>query len=380
MGRDAMRTAAICMAVAWTTSTAVARASPAYVACIGDSITQGVGASSSSTDWVSDLATLLGAGVTVGNYGVSSTTMMKQSNFSYWDTGDLAMVETFVANAGPNADVAIIIMLGTNDSKDNPSGVDNWTSTAPMRYAADYNAMLDELLGVTPKPEIFLALPPPAFANTDDIDGAVIADQIIPIITGIATERQLAVIDVHSALAGMSVLFPDGVHPNDMGHMLIATTMENGLLSPAIPPPDAGLTDAAALDDAASPDDAAGLGDAATSSDAAAPFDASVASDAASIRSNDGGVLAEAGAPSEDGGVAGSGGGSGCGCATTRSKGSASPAWSVALAIIGGVWVRRRRVAVSALGVRRGLDANECGDAERGSANQPTRDTEASGT
>jgi lysophospholipase L1-like esterase len=103
----------------------VPHAAPTAVACIGDSITQGVGASSPSTDWVSDLGALLGSSVTVGNYGVSGTTMLMQSNSSYWDTGDLPMVETFVTSSGANAKVAVIIMLGTNDSKDNPSGVDN---------------------------------------------------------------------------------------------------------------------------------------------------------------------------------------------------------------------------------------------------------------
>jgi hypothetical protein len=180
-----------------------------------------------------------------------------------------------------------------------------------------------------------LALPPPAFANTYDIDGTVIADQIIPIIIGIATDRQLPVIDVHSALAGMSSLFPDGVHPNDMGHMIIATTMENGLLSPAIPVPDGGLIDAAASDDAA------GVSDAATSEDAVAPFDASIASDASSTDSNDGGVLAEAGGSSDNGGAAASSGGSGCGCTTVRSYG-VDYAWLAGLAILGGIYVRTR--------------------------------------
>jgi hypothetical protein len=103
---------------------------------------------------------------------------------------------------------------------------------------ADYNSMIDDLLALTPKPQLFLALPPPAFANSYDIDGTVIANQIIPIIEGIAADRQLPVIDVHGALAGMSNFFPDGVHPNDMGHTLIATTMLSGLRSPTIPPTD----------------------------------------------------------------------------------------------------------------------------------------------
>ncbi len=220
-----MKAAALLTAVACMTFAGNVLAFPTRVACVGDSITSGAGASSPSKDWVSDLGTLLGASVTVANYGVSGTTMMKQSDSSYWNTGDLPMVETFVRNTGANASAAVIIMLGTNDSKDSPTGVDNWTATAPARFAADYNSMIDALLALTPTPQVFLALPPPASANGYAIDGTVIASQIVPIIRGIAADRQLPIIDVHSALTGMSSLFPDGVHPNDVGHMIIATVM-----------------------------------------------------------------------------------------------------------------------------------------------------------
>lgn len=319
-----------------------ARATPTHVACIGDSITYGVGASSPSKDWVSDLATLLGSSVTVGNYGVSGTTMLMQSNMSYWSTGDLAMVETFVMNAGANASVAVIIMLGTNDSKDNPSGVDNWNSTAPARYAADYGSMIDDLLALTPKPQVFLALPPPAFANTYDIDGTVIANQIIPIVAGIAGDRQPPLIDVHSALAGMSSFFPDGVHPNDMGHMVIATTMQKGLLSPKIPPPpgDGGVLDAAAPSDAGAPGEAGTPDDSGSPSDAAAPADASIAGDASTAY--DGAAIPDAGMSAEGGaGAVAPGAGSGCGCtAAGRDQASGPASWLVA--ILGALGLRRR--------------------------------------
>jgi MYXO-CTERM domain-containing protein len=307
-----------------------------------------VGASTPSKDWVSELATLLGPGVTVANYGVSGTTMLKVSNSPYWNTGDLAMVEGFVSDAGASANVAVIIMLGTNDSKDVPDGgVDNWNSTAPMRYAADYNSMIDALLALTPRPQVFLALPPPAFANPFSIDGTVIADQIVPIIVGIAAQRQLPVIDVHGALAGMTGLFPDGVHPNDMGHMLIATTMRDGLLSPMVPPVgDGGSTDAATDADAA--------GDATTASDASPPEDASALPDATTGSDASGMPPADAGAvvdatvdgPAEDSGQpgtqAGSSGSSGCNCSTARRERGAGAAWWAAIATLVASRVRRR--------------------------------------
>jgi lysophospholipase L1-like esterase len=341
------------MLTAWMAQARSAGATPSDVACIGDSITAGVGASTPSKDWVSDLATLLGPGVTVANYGVSGTTMLKVSNSSYWSTGDLAMVEGFVTDAGASANVAVIIMLGTNDSKDVPDGgVDNWNATAPMRYAADYNSMLDALLALTPKPQVFLALPPPAFANTFSIDGTVIADQIVPIIVGIAAQRQLPVIDVHGALAGMSGLFPDGVHPNDMGHMIIATTMKNGLLSPMVPPSgDGGSTDASAGGDAA---DAAMESDASAPEDASAMPDATTASDASGMPPADAGAgvdatvdgsAADSGQP---GGQAGSFGSSGCSCSTVRRARGVGAAWWTAIATLAASLVRRRRATTRA--------------------------------
>jgi MYXO-CTERM domain-containing protein len=323
------------------TLTGSAGAAPTEVACIGDSITAGVGASSPSKDWVSDLAVLLGPGVTVANFGYSGATMMKVSNLSYWTTGDLAMAEAFVSDAGGSANVAVIIMLGTNDSKDNDAGVNNWNSTAPARYAADYNSMIDALLALTPKPQVFLALPPPAFANTFSIDGTVIANQIIPIITNIATSRRLPVIDVHSALAGMSGLFPDGVHPNDTGHMLIATTMQGGLLSPRIPGADGGATDAATASDSSAPRDASAAPDAATATDASGPppTDAGAGADAdASSPTGD------AGPPAAQGGSSG-----GCGCSTTPpDRGPFAAWWAAALTMLAAWRARRRRASATA--------------------------------
>jgi acyl-CoA thioesterase-1 len=368
-----MKAAAPVTAVACVAFAGNVYALPTRVACIGDSITAGVGASSLSKDWVSDLGALLGPSVTIANYGVSGTTMMKQSDSSYWNTGDLPMVDTFVRNTGANASAAVIIMLGTNDSKDSATGVDNWTATAPTRYAADYNSMIDELLALTPTAQVFLALPPPAFANGYAIDGTVIASQIVPIIRGVAADRQLPIIDIQTALTGMSSLFPDGVHPNDMGHMLIATAMEEGLRTPTIPPPDGGLRDAAAPTDATVPheggasndatppndvgtpndaetaDDAAMLGMAAPS-DAGAPNDASaslglpIGSDASSPSLDSGPAATEPRIPSEGGESASASNGShGCSFTTAGSTGTGEVVWWLAAAIVGAIRLRRGR-------------------------------------
>ncbi len=353
-----MRTSAALLALVSVTSVGRALAAPSRVACIGDSITQGVGASSPSKDWVSDLRC-------AARFRRDGRQLRRQRHDDD-DAKQLVLLEHGRARDGRELrhggrrkrERRGHIMLGTNDSKDNPSGVNNWTATAPTRYAADYNSMIDALLALAPKLQVFLALPPPAFANTFSIDGTVIANQIIPIVVGIASKRQLPVIDVHTALAGMSSLFPDGVHPNDMGHMLIARAMQQGLLSPAIPPPppDAGALDAAGATDAAGPADATAARDATAPSDAATPEDAASASDAeahhdASIAqdastSSDGSATPDAGMPTEGGeGAAAAGGNGGCGCTTAgRRDAKGLVSWIVA-ALLGALGLRRRRPA-----------------------------------
>jgi acyl-CoA thioesterase I len=336
--------------LACLTSGARAHAMPSYVACIGDSITQGYAASTPSLDWVSDLATLLGTSVTVANYGVASTTMMKESNFPYWTNGDLPAAESFVTDAGASANVAVILMLGTNDSKDNPGGVYNWDSTAPTRYAADYNSMIDLLQALTPEPQIFLALPPPAFQNADSIDDAVLEFQIIPIILGIGQTRQLPVIDVRTPLEGMAGLFVDGVHPDDQGHMIIAQAMYGGLESPTIPSSDAGVSEGGSGSDASASIDASSPTDGATALDAMAPVDASTGA------STDGATGFDASASNEGGGGS-SGDGSvsappegasrGCNCsAANRSTTVPRGGWTFP-ALVALLFARRRRAPLA---------------------------------
>lgn len=325
--------AGVLAAMATTAWAPRARALPTYVACIGDSITAGYAASSPSLDWVSDLSGLLGPSVTVQNDGVSTTTMMKQSNFSYWTNGDLPEVESFVGDAGVNASVAVIIMLGTNDSKDVPSAVDNWDAGAPQRFDADYNAMIDLLQGLSPKPQVFLALPPPAFQNSADIDDAVLKLQIDPIIEGIAAARQLPLIDVRAALDGMSSLFVDGIHPNDQGHALIAQAMYAGLLNPAIPGADGGFVEGGAGDDGG-----ASLG--AGTSDGGA---GDGLPDAFAIDGPSGGALDGSALGPEDAGAGSGGQGGGCGCSGTGLDAAIGPTFLAALAALGAGFVARRR-------------------------------------
>jgi len=84
---------------------------PVRVACIGDSITEGVGGGvKPATSWPAQLQGLLGASWQVGNFGVSGRTLLKQGDLPYWND------KAYQNALGFKPDV-VIIMLGTNDTK-----------------------------------------------------------------------------------------------------------------------------------------------------------------------------------------------------------------------------------------------------------------------
>src|SRR5438046_5593511 len=95
------------------------------VACIGDSITQGVG---SKVPWPAILQKMLGEKWEVKNYGVSARTLLKKGDHPF----DKEKKYTDAQSYKPDV---VIIMLGTNDTKPQ-----NWKFKD--EFAADYKDMI----------------------------------------------------------------------------------------------------------------------------------------------------------------------------------------------------------------------------------------------
>lgn len=193
--------------------TAFLPVAPIKVACIGDSITQGAGLPPSQS-YPSVLQQKLGAQYTVKNYGVSSTTLLKQGNYPYWNRSELA------ASKAWQPDI-VVIQLGSNDAK-----------TQNMAYAADfvadYVALIQEYSALPSHPKIFVSLPPTMYVLSQQKAGwphEVRLAQLLPKILAAATQANATVIDVHGATASKAALFPDGLHPNAVGAVLIAQTV-----------------------------------------------------------------------------------------------------------------------------------------------------------
>lgn len=179
------------------------------VACVGDSITNGGGLTYKSF-YPGVLGEILGEGYQVLNFGESGATMQTDGNKPYWKQKDFQNVLLY------NPDV-VVIMLGTNDSK-----TQNWN---PESFQRDYQAMIDTLNTLASKPEILLCFPPPAYSDAWTISDSIIRNGVSPIVQDLAHKNQLEIINVYKKMSNLSHLFPDGIHPNDEGKVILAKTV-----------------------------------------------------------------------------------------------------------------------------------------------------------
>ena len=114
---------------------------PTHVACVGDSITAGLFASSPAASYPSVMQNLFGSAVNVQNFGHSGATMMTVADQPYQNTAEYTNATTFVAGAGASAVVDVVIMGGTNDSKSYNWMVGN--GTRAQQFVTDCGALVD---------------------------------------------------------------------------------------------------------------------------------------------------------------------------------------------------------------------------------------------
>ena len=190
------------------------------IACVGDSITYGVGVTSPTTQsYPAKLQQLLGTNYAVGNYGVSGTTLLKEGDMPYWNTAAFA-----VSHGRPTPPNIVIIMLGSNDSKPQ-----NWVYGT--NFYAEYAQFVATYTNLSPSPRVLICTPPPVFNNGNyNINPGVVATNISPLIRELGTNLDLQVIDMQQLLAGHSEWFPDFVHPDSQGTAVMAAIVYTALL------------------------------------------------------------------------------------------------------------------------------------------------------
>jgi lysophospholipase L1-like esterase len=183
---------------------------PKRVACVGDSITYGIG-SDPGKSYPSQLQAQLGPGWLVGNFGVSGRTLLRKGDYPYWRE------QAFRQVLAGRPDV-VVIMLGTNDTKPQ-----NWRFHD--EFYNDYRDMVRMFLALPGKPRVYVCRPCPVpEPGNYGINEAGILQEI-PLIDRLSREEGVGVIDIHAALAPHPELLPDRVHPNTDGAAIIASTV-----------------------------------------------------------------------------------------------------------------------------------------------------------
>jgi lysophospholipase L1-like esterase len=187
---------------------------PVRVACVGASITLGVGAEKGKS-YPSQLQAILGDKWQVRNFGVSGRTLMKKGDHPYW------IEKAFQAAQDFKPDV-VVILLGSNDTKPK-----NWVHHE--EFEADCKEMVETFKNLESKPRVFICRLPPATApgnygiNEANLD---IENQMFD---EVAHAENVGIIDIHAALADKPELLPDHVHPNTAGAGVMARTVADAL-------------------------------------------------------------------------------------------------------------------------------------------------------
>ena len=188
---------------------------PIRVACVGASITKGVG-SDPGKGYSSDLQAILGNKWAVSNFGVSGATLMTVGKPPYVNTPAFKAAHDLQPNV-------VVILLGTNDAKPK-----NWAHRD--EYDADGRAFIESFKNLPSQPHVYLCRLPPVIEPGNYGISPSNLEAELPLIDQLAKEEKIDTIDVHSALVGKPGMFHDRVHPNNVGAAIIAQTVAEALM------------------------------------------------------------------------------------------------------------------------------------------------------
>ena len=194
-----------------------------HIACIGDSVTYGCTLPLFFLRrYPAVLQRLMGKDVQVAAFGVNDRTLQNTGNKPYRKEKAFLQSREFRPEA-------VVILLGTNDSKDS-----NWISEEAFR--SQCRELIGEYRALDPEPRILLCSPPCAYkpvnrffyiTNDAKLDRI---PEIAELIKATAAAENTEFVDLYTPTAGRRELFgPDGLHPNAAGAAAIAKEIRKAL-------------------------------------------------------------------------------------------------------------------------------------------------------
>lgn len=197
---------------------------------LGDSITEGVGASCVENGYVSVFGKISGADVR--NYGISGTRIARQKHPSSDLRWDLDFVQR-VDDMDADADI-VAVFGGTNDYGHGDAPLGNFESRDVYTFYGAMHILCQKLIKKYPKAIIMFITPlhrlnENAEVNEIKIRNAAPLSGYVDIIKEVARYYSLPVLDLY-AVSGLQpevdvireLYIPDGLHPNDAGAGIIA--------------------------------------------------------------------------------------------------------------------------------------------------------------
>ena len=187
-----------------------------HIACVGDSVTYGCTLPLFFMNrYPAVLQRLTGEDVQVAVFAVNDRTLQDTGNKPFRKERASLQSRAFLPET-------VIILLGTNDSKDC-----NWISADAFRR--QYAELINEYRNLPSSPRVIICTPPCAFKPVSRffyITNDAKLDRIPEIaeeIETVATDEGLELIDLYMLTQGHRELFgPDGLHPNAAGAKRIA--------------------------------------------------------------------------------------------------------------------------------------------------------------
>ena len=185
------------------------------VACVGNSVTYGYGLSDREhTAYPVVLQQLLGEGFDVKNFGHSGATLLRHGHRPYTQLPEFRQAMDFKADL-------VVIHLGLNDTDPR-----NWPNYGD-EFISDYRALIDSFRVANPKAKIWICLMTPIFHRHSRFQSGTRDwhEAIQKTIRQIAATADVGLIDLHTPLYSHPDLFPDALHPNAEGAVILARTV-----------------------------------------------------------------------------------------------------------------------------------------------------------